>query len=66
MTIWLINRRDRYASPAGDQVSYLAQGYPAARFTEPNENFAHQHQIAEIDKRDEVAEPNAVLDPHIL
>lgn len=43
MNIWLINRRDRYFS-AGDQLPYLTAGYPAARFTEPNEDFAHQHQ----------------------
>jgi putative aminopeptidase FrvX len=43
MNIWLINRRDRYLK-GSDQISYQAQGYPAARFTEPNENFNHEHQ----------------------
>ena len=41
MSIWLINRRDRYHY-GGDQISFQEQGYPAARFTEPNENFNHE------------------------
>ncbi|HTV19083.1 MAG TPA: M28 family peptidase [Polyangiaceae bacterium] len=43
MRIWHILRRDRYLR-GSDHISYLRQGYPAARFTEPNENFAHEHQ----------------------
>ena len=41
MTIWLINRRDRYFF-GGDQIAFQRQGFPAARFTEPNENFNHE------------------------
>ena len=48
MTVWLINRRDRYLR-ASDHVSYQTLGYPAARFTEPNENFAHEHQDVRVD-----------------
>ena len=48
MTIWLINRRDRYTSRAADQLPYLQQGYPAGRFAEPNENFAHQDQDVRV------------------
>ena len=48
MTVWLINRRDRYLR-ASDHVSYQRQGYAAARFTEPNENFAHEHQDVRVD-----------------
>jgi Zn-dependent M28 family amino/carboxypeptidase len=47
MTIWLINRRDRYLR-ASDHVSYQRNGYPAARFTEPNENFDHEHQDVRV------------------
>lgn len=43
MNIRLIWRRDRYLR-ASDHVSFQAQGYPAARFTEPRENFDHEHQ----------------------
>src|SRR5215469_9636215 len=39
-TIW---RRDRYLR-ASDHVSFETFGYPAARFTEPLENFSHEHQ----------------------
>jgi hypothetical protein len=48
MTVWLINRRDRYLR-ASDHVSYQSQGYAAARFTEPNEVFAHEHQDVRVD-----------------
>jgi Zn-dependent M28 family amino/carboxypeptidase len=43
MRIRVIYRRDRYLR-GGDQLPFLEEGFPAARFTEPNENFAHQHQ----------------------
>jgi hypothetical protein len=48
MTIWLMFRRDRYLR-ASDHVSYQRQGYAAARFTEPNETFAHEHQDVRVD-----------------
>ena len=48
MTVWLINRRDRYLR-ASDDVSYQQLGYTAARFTEPNETFAHEHQDVRVD-----------------
>ena len=43
-TIW---RRDRYLR-ASDHVSFLQQGYPAARFTEPRENFDHEHNDVQV------------------
>ncbi|PWF54573.1 M20/M25/M40 family metallo-hydrolase [Massilia glaciei] len=39
----VIQRRDRYLR-GGDHMPFLARGYAALRFTEPNEDFAHQHQ----------------------
>jgi hypothetical protein len=48
MTVWLINRRDRYLR-ASDDVSYQTVGYPAARLTEPNEIFAHEHQDVRVE-----------------
>jgi hypothetical protein len=48
MRIRIIYRRDRYLR-ASDHVSYLQQGYPAARFTEPHENFDHEHQDVRVD-----------------
>jgi len=42
-----IYRPDRYLR-GGDHISFLQQGYPAVRFTEPHENFAHQHQDVRV------------------
>jgi hypothetical protein len=39
----MIYRRDRYLR-GGDHIPFLEQGYPAVRFSEPNENYNHQHQ----------------------
>jgi hypothetical protein len=39
----VIQRADRYLR-GGDHMPFLEQGYAALRFTEPNEDFAHQHQ----------------------
>src|SRR5215471_3582870 len=47
MNIRLIWRRDRYLR-ASDHVSFQGQGYPAARFTEPRENFDHEHQNTRV------------------
>jgi hypothetical protein len=43
MTVKVIYRRDRYLR-GGDHIPFLAQGYPAVRFTEAHEDFRHQHQ----------------------
>jgi Peptidase family M28 len=48
MTVRLIWRRDRFLR-GGDQIPFLEQGYSAARFTEPNENYAHQHQDVRVE-----------------
>jgi hypothetical protein len=47
MDIRLIWRRDRYLR-ASDHVSFQGHGYPAARFTEPRENFNHEHQNVQV------------------
>ena len=39
----LIYRRDRYLR-GGDHIPFLEHGYPAVRFTEPHEDYNHQHQ----------------------
>ncbi|MFD0688132.1 M20/M25/M40 family metallo-hydrolase [Actinomadura fibrosa] len=48
MDVRIIYRRDRYLR-GGDHIGFLEQGYPAARFTEPNENFDHQHQDVRVE-----------------
>ena len=47
MNVRVIWRRDRYLR-ASDHVSFQGQGYPAARFTEPRENFDHEHRNVEV------------------
>ncbi|KAK6394923.1 hypothetical protein LTR65_001111 [Meristemomyces frigidus] len=47
MQVALIYRSDRYLR-GGDHESFLAVGYPAVRFTEAVENFAHQHQDVRV------------------
>ncbi len=39
----MIYRLDRFGR-GGDQAAFNAQGFPAVRFTEPNENYTRQHQ----------------------
>ena len=47
-TIAMIYRLDRYLR-SGDQLSFLTAGYNASvRFTEPRENYAHQHQNVRV------------------
>jgi hypothetical protein len=43
--IW---RRDRYLR-GGDHFPFLDAGYPAVRFTEPVENWNHQHQDVRVE-----------------
>jgi hypothetical protein len=47
MTVNLVDRRDRILR-GGDQLSAEAQGYPATRFTEPNENYNHEAQDVRV------------------
>ncbi len=39
----MIYRRDRYLR-GGDHIPFLERGFPAVRFSEPNEDYNHQHQ----------------------
>jgi hypothetical protein len=43
MSVETVYRTDRYLR-GGDHLPFLEQGYAANRFTEPRENFDHQHQ----------------------
>jgi Peptidase family M28 len=47
MNVRVIWRRDRYLR-GSDHLSFQQQGYPAARFTEPRENFDHEHQNTQV------------------
>jgi hypothetical protein len=48
MKVEMIYRRDRYGR-GGDHIPFLERGYAAVRFTEPNENYRHQHQNVRIE-----------------
>jgi hypothetical protein len=48
MNVRVVWRRDRYLR-GSDHISFLQQGYPALRFTEPAENFAHEHQDVRVE-----------------
>jgi hypothetical protein len=47
MNVRLIWRRDRYLRGT-DSLSFQGQGYPAARISEPRENFNHEHQNTQV------------------
>jgi len=44
-TVW---RRDRFLR-SSDHVSFISLGYPGARFTEPRENYDHEHQNVRVE-----------------
>ncbi|MGW7517366.1 M20/M25/M40 family metallo-hydrolase [Streptomyces sp. NPDC054796] len=48
MNVRVVYRRDRYLR-GGDHIPFLEQGFPAARFTEPAEDYAHQHQDVRVE-----------------
>lgn len=48
MHVDMIYRRDRYLR-GGDHIAFLEKGYAAVRFSEPNENYAHQHQNVRVE-----------------
>jgi hypothetical protein len=47
-SVRMIYRRDRYLR-GGDHIPFLEQGYGAVRFTEPNEEYNHQHQNVRVE-----------------
>lgn len=45
--VQLIYRRDRYGR-GGDHIPFLERGFAAVRFTEPHEDYTHQHQSVKM------------------
>jgi len=41
--VWMIYRRDRYGR-GGDHIPFVERGFTAARITEVDEDYTHQHQ----------------------
>jgi acetylornithine deacetylase/succinyl-diaminopimelate desuccinylase-like protein len=46
--VMMVYRRDRYLR-GGDHIPFLERGFPAVRFTEPNEEYRHQHQNVRVE-----------------
>lgn len=49
VNVMMVYRRDRYLR-GGDHIPFLERGYAAVRFTEPNEEYRHQHQDVKIEQ----------------
>jgi hypothetical protein len=58
----IIYRRDRYLR-GGDHSPFLDAGYAAVRFTEPNEDFNHQHQDLRTEKGVKIGDLPEYVDP---
>jgi hypothetical protein len=58
----IIYRRDRYLR-GGDHSPFLDAGYAAVRFTEPNEDFNHQHQDLRIENNVKIGDLPEYVDP---
>ena len=46
--VQMIYRRDRYLR-GGDHIPFLERGFAAVRFTEPHEDYTHQHQNVRVE-----------------
>jgi hypothetical protein len=58
----IIYRLDRYLR-GGDHSPFIDAGYAAVRFTEPNENFNHQHQDLRTEKNEKIGDLIEYTDP---
>jgi hypothetical protein len=55
MDVKLVWRRDRFLR-GGDQIPWLQQGWAGVRFTEPNEDFDHQHQDVRVENGEQIGD----------
>jgi Peptidase family M28 len=58
----IIYRRDRYLR-GGDHSPFLDAGYAAVRFTEPAEDFRHQHQDLRLENGVKIGDLPEFVDP---
>ena len=65
MNVWIIYRRDRFLR-GSDHGPFLDQRYPAVRFTEPNEDFRHEHQNVRVENGVQFGDLEQFLDYHYL
>jgi hypothetical protein len=61
-TVDIIYRRDRYLR-GGDHSPFLDAGYAAVRFTEPHEDFDHQHQDLRTENGKKIGDLPEFVDP---
>jgi hypothetical protein len=61
-TVDIIYRRDRYLR-GGDHSPFLDAGYAAVRFTEPHEDFDHQHQDLRTENGKKIGDLVEYVDP---
>jgi hypothetical protein len=61
----IIYRRDRYLR-GGDHSPFLDAGYAAVRFTEPHEDFNHQHQDLRTENGRKVGDLVEYVDPEYV
>lgn len=61
-TVSIVHRRDRYLR-GGDHIPFLDRGYAALRFTEPNEDFRHQHQDLRVENGVQLGDLPEFVDP---
>jgi hypothetical protein len=65
MKVDMIYRRDRYLR-GGDHIAFLEKGYAAVRFSEPNENYAHQHQNVRVEDGIQYGDLPEFVDPEYV
>jgi hypothetical protein len=61
----LVFRKDRF-SRGGDHLPFLEAGLPAVRFTEPREDYRHQHQTPRVDNGVEYGDLTKFMDFEFL
>jgi hypothetical protein len=61
----IIYRRDRYLR-GGDHSPFLDAGYAAVRFTEPHEDFNHQHQDLRTENGRKIGDLPEYVDPEYV
>lgn len=63
--VTIVNRRDRYLR-GGDHAPFLDRGFAALRFTEPAEDFKHQHQNVRQEGNEKIGDLPEFIDPEYI
>ncbi len=65
MDVRVVYRRDRYLR-GGDHIPFLERGFPAGRFTEPDEDYDHQHQDVRVEDGRQIGDLPEFCDPRYV